>query len=72
MRNGEIAAMPALIPDALLEEIAIFGPRATLPRLLRERYAGGLLQCTALYLPPAEGDSDAAWREFVRQFRITA
>ena len=72
MRNGEIAAMPALIPDALLEEIAIFGARAALPRLLRERYAGGLLQCTALYLPPAEGDSDAAWREFVRQFRIAA
>ena len=72
MRSGDIAAMPALIPDALLEEIAIFGPRASLPRLLRERYAGDLLQCTALYLPPAEGDSDAAWREFVRQFRIAA
>ena len=64
--------MPGLVPDALLEEVAIFGPRAALPALLRERYAGGLLQCTALYLPPAEGDSDAAWREFVRQFRGAA
>ena len=72
MRNGDIEAMPALIPDALLDEVAIFGPRATLPRLLRERYAGGLLQCTALNLPPAEEDSHAAWREFVRQFRIAA
>ena len=72
MRNGDIDAMPALIPDALLDEVAIFGPRATLPRLLRERYAGGLLQCTALNLPPAEEDSHAAWREFVRQFRIAA
>ena len=72
MRNGDIDAMPALIPDALLEEVAIFGPRATLPRLLCERYAGGVLQCTALYLPPAEGDSHATWREFVRQVRIAS
>ena len=72
MRNGEIGAMPALVPDALLEEVAIFGPRAALPALLRERYAGGLLQCAALYLPPAEGDSNAARREFVHQFRISA
>ena len=56
MRNGEIAAMPGLVPDTLLEEVAIFGPHAALPGLLRERYSGGLLQCTALYLPPAEGD----------------
>ena len=72
MRDGDISAMPGLVPDALLEEVAVFGPRAALPRLLRERYAGGLLQCTALYLPPAAGDSNAGWREFVRQFRIAA
>ena len=72
MRSGEFAAMPGLVPDALIEEVAVFGPRADLPRLLRDRYAGDLLQCIALYLPPAAGDSDAAWREFVRQFRIAA
>ena len=72
MRNGEIGAMPALVPDALLEEVAIFGPPSALPRLLRERYAGSLLQCAALYLPPAEGDSDAAWREFVQRFKLAA
>ena len=70
MRNGEIAAMPGLVPDALLEEVTVFGPHAALPRLLRDRYAGDLLQCTALYLPPAEGDRDAEWREFVRRFRL--
>ena len=72
MRNGEFAEMPGLVPDALLEEVAIFGPRAALPALLRERYAEGLLQCAALYFSPAEGDSDALWREFVRRFKLAA
>ena len=72
MRSGEIAAMPALVPDALLEEVAVFGAPSELPRLLRERYAGGLLQCAALYLPPAKDDSDALWREFVREFKGAA
>ena len=72
MRSGEFGAMPGLVPDALLEEVAIFGPPPALPKLLRERYAGDLLQCTALYLPPAEGDSNTAWREFVRKFRLAA
>ena len=69
MRNGDIDAMPGLIPDSLLEEIAVFGPPASLPERLRERYAGGLLQCVALYLPPAAGDSDDGWRAFVQGFR---
>ena len=69
MRNGDVDAMPALVPDALLEAVAIFGPLSALPALLRERYAGGLLQGTALYAQPAEGYAGADWRGFVRQFK---
>ena len=69
MRNGEVEAMPALIPDALLEAVAICAPASALPARLHDRYRGGLVQTMALYLPPAAGDSDASWREFVQRSR---
>ena len=69
MRAGELDAMPALIPDSLLDAVAVCGPRSALPRLLRERYPPGLLQTLALYLPPAERGPDDEWREFVRAFK---
>lgn len=42
MREGRLAEMGPLIPDSLLEEIAVFAPAAELGRRLRERYAGTL------------------------------
>ena len=69
MRNGEYDAMPALIPDALLEAVAVSGPRSALPGLLRERYPPGLLQTLSIYVPPSERDSDGDWREFIQAFK---
>ena len=69
MRDGEFGAMPALVPDRLLEAVAVCGPRSALPRLLRERYPPGLLQTLALYVPPSERGSGDDWREFVRAFK---
>ena len=66
MREGELDAMPALVPDSLLEAVAVSGPRSALPRLLRERYPPGLLQTLALHVPPAERGSGDEWREFLR------
>lgn len=59
-RRGEWEAMPALIPDALLDEIAVAAAPAELGRVLRERYEG-LLQSVSLYFPLRAGaDEDAA------------
>ena len=42
--------MPPLIPDALLEEVAITGSPNEIPRKLRERYEG-ILDRVSLYFP---------------------
>jgi len=62
MRAGELERMPALVPDALLAEVAISGSFAELGAVLRQRYAGGLAQRASLYLPvPADAD-EQAWQ----------
>ena len=68
MRAGELDAMPALIPDALLDTFAISGDLATLGRRLRERYAG-ILARVSLYFPVPPDDPDQRWQEFVSDFR---
>lgn len=62
MRAGELDKMPALVPDALLCEVAVSAPFAELGAALRRRYAGGLAQRASLYLSvPADAD-EAAWK----------
>jgi len=61
MRAGELDAMPALVPDALLAEVAVSAPFARLGAALRERYAGGLAHRASLYLPLPEDADEAAW-----------
>ena len=71
MRKGEMAAMPALVPDALMDAVTVTATRAELPALLRERY-GGLLQRVALYYPVPAGDPVATWAGFTAEFRRAA
>jgi probable F420-dependent oxidoreductase len=70
MRRGEVAAMPQLVPDALLEEVAIVAPPSELPVRLKQRYAG-ILQRVSLYFPLPPGAPEAKWKRFVDTFRAT-
>jgi alkanesulfonate monooxygenase SsuD/methylene tetrahydromethanopterin reductase-like flavin-dependent oxidoreductase (luciferase family) len=71
MRQGDIAAMPRLVPDALLEEIALITTPGELPGKLRRRYAG-VLDRVALYFPIPAGAPEAEWQQFVAAFRAAA
>jgi probable F420-dependent oxidoreductase len=66
MRGGAVERMPALVPDALLAEVAINGSFAEIGAALRQRYAGGLAQRASLYVPvPADADEEA-WGRLTR------
>ncbi len=67
-RRGEWAAMPKLVSDALLEQIAIVAKPGDLAAVLRRRY-DGVLQRVSLYFPIPAGESEDAWRDFASQFR---
>lgn len=68
MRQGDLAAMTALVPDALLSEVAVSATRAELPGLLRTRYEG-LLQRVALYDPVPVDAAVESWATFTAGFR---
>ena len=67
-RRGEWAAMPKLVPDSLLEEIAVVAKPAALAAAIRRRYEG-LLHRVSLYFPIRAGEPEDAWRSFVTAFR---
>jgi hypothetical protein len=71
MRKGDFAAMPRLVPDALLEEVAVVATPAELPSKLRQRYEG-MLHRVSLYFPLPEGAPEAEWQQFVKAFRAAA
>lgn len=71
MRRGDVDAMPRLVPDALMEEVAISASPAQLPGKLRQRYAG-ILHRLSLYFPIPAAAPDAVWRDFVDAFRAAA
>ena len=71
MRRGEVDAMPRLVPDALLDEVAIAAPPASVPTELRRRYEG-LLDRVSLYFPVPDGAPEGEWRGFVDTFRAAA
>ena len=64
MRNGEFDQMPRLVPDHLMDELAIHGDFNTLPAKLRAR-ADGVLDRVSLYFPVDPNDPDERWAEFV-------
>lgn len=71
MRQGDFAAMPTLVPDALLEEVAIVASPSELPTKLRQRYEG-VLERVSLYFPIPQGAPEAEWTQFVETFRAAA
>jgi probable F420-dependent oxidoreductase len=68
MRQGNLAAMSRLVPDALLDEVAIVASPSELPIKLRQRYEG-ILGRVALYFPIPENAPEADWQQFVDTFR---
>jgi hypothetical protein len=68
MRKGDFTAMPQLVPDALLEEVAVVAAPSELPVKLRQRYAG-VLQRVSLYFPLPQGAPEDEWQQFVQTFR---
>ena len=64
MREGDMDAMPALIPDALIEEIATIAPPGELGARLRERYEG-VIDRLALYQSMAGQEDPGRWRALV-------
>jgi probable F420-dependent oxidoreductase len=68
-RRGDWAEMPKLVPDALVEEVAVIARPSELPQAIRRRYEG-LLHRVSLYFPIRTGDSEEqSWRTFVSAFR---
>lgn len=64
MREGKLDAMGAHVPDALLSEIVVFAPSATLGETLRQRYAG-VLDRVSLYSTMGGEGSFSRWPELV-------
>lgn len=64
MRNGDFAAMPKLVPDHLMAELAVHGAFSELPAKLRAR-ADGLLDRCSFYFPIGADDPDDMWADFV-------
>ena len=60
--------MPRLVPDALMDEVAVAARPAELPVKLRRRYRG-LLQRVGLYFPIPHEAPEATWKSFVDAFR---
>jgi probable F420-dependent oxidoreductase len=65
-RRGDWEEMPDLVPDSLLEEIAVIAKPAQLPAILKQRY-DGILQRASLYFPIFKQDDEARWSDFVSQ-----
>ncbi|MCC7120983.1 MAG: TIGR03617 family F420-dependent LLM class oxidoreductase [Gammaproteobacteria bacterium] len=64
MREGKLDDMGQHVPDALLEEIAVFAPPAELGQRLRQRY-DGVLDRLSLYSTMGGDGSFTAWRELI-------
>lgn len=67
-RRGEWAEMPKLVPDSLLEEIAVVAELEDLPDALHARY-DGILDRIAPYFPLPAEETDEDWNLFVKAFR---
>ncbi len=64
MREGKLDEMGAHVPDALLSEIVVFAPSATLGQTLRQRY-DGVLDRVSLYSTMGGEGSFSRWPELV-------
>lgn len=64
MREGKLDEMEKLIPDALLEEVAIICPPSEVGQRLRERY-DGVLDRVALYMSMTGDKGFNRWDELI-------
>lgn len=71
MRKGEFAAMQKLVPDELVEQVAVVASPQELPTKLRQRYEG-VLDRVSLYFPLAKDAQESEWRAFVQAFKQAA
>ncbi len=67
-RRGDWAAMPGLITDEILDEMALSGTWAELPHKIHDRY-GDMLGRVSYYLPFVPGESDEGWRASIEAFQ---
>ncbi len=67
-RAGEWREMAALIPDRLVDELAVIAKPSEVPSALRRRYEG-LLDRVSLYFPIPDDGNDDRWKQFVADFR---
>jgi probable F420-dependent oxidoreductase len=67
VRAGEFERMARLVPDDLLDEVAVVAPFSELGPALRRR-AEGLLDRVSLYFPIPADEPDEKWQAFVRGF----
>lgn len=65
MREGRMDEMPALVPDSLLEEVAIIGKPEEIGPRLRARYAG-LLDRVSLYMTMGGEGGFTRWEDLIR------
>lgn len=68
VRKGEFDAMAKLVPDALMDAVAIAAEPAQLGQALRQRYEG-VLDRVSLYFPIKADDADTRWTQFVQGFK---
>jgi len=70
-REGKWKEMPNLIPDALLEQIAVITEKPSeLAGAIRRRYQG-LLTRVSLYFPIRASDAEQTWKDFVTAFHAS-
>ena len=65
-RRGDWENMPELVPDAMLEEIAVIAKPAEVPAILKRRY-DGILHRVSLYFPIFKADDEVRWSDLVSQ-----
>jgi probable F420-dependent oxidoreductase len=68
-RAGRFAEMPAYVPDALLEAVAVSAEPAAVGAAIRARYAGDLVQRVYPYAPVPANDPDGRFAALVAGIR---
>lgn len=64
MREGRMEDMPAAVPDALLEQVAVIGKPGEIGGLIRQRY-DGLLDRVSLYMTMGGEGNFTRWSELI-------
>jgi probable F420-dependent oxidoreductase len=68
-RRGEWQVMGDLITDEMLDTFAVTGAWSALPGIVKQRYAGRLLDRVAYYLPYVPGEDEDGWKTTLAGFR---